>query len=428
LNPSKRGLIAILVATVIAGGLGYLIQALVPVWLNDPGAYLQFSVFWSTTFLLVSLLSGVQQEVTRAVRPVDVNDLEVGLRAPLRAGISLFRAGAIIACAVILLMVTTAALWGPLLFSTQAYGLVGAMTLALVGYLIIAILSGEFYGLGRFSAVAATTVADAVVRAILVLVPLVLGLGLLPIAYGVAMPFLITAVCVWGVSRRGSRGKYRLDVSIGRLLRNSGQAMLGALATGILISGLPSVLKFTSSGLGEGTLAALILALTLSRAPLVVPLLALQSYLVVLYRNMPTGAMLRAIRLMCAVFVATAILAFAVWWIGRDLLLRLYEAELVLDGGALAMVVASGGATAALCVVAPVLLAQGMHGRFLAAWATSAGTTAFLLTFLGDSLPATIVAIALGPLVGCVLSLVMLRQRQGSLELDINPDSERPAA
>ena len=61
-----RGALAyVLGATVLAGLIGYVIQAVVPGF-TDADEYITFSVFWSIVYLVVSALSGVQQEVTRA--------------------------------------------------------------------------------------------------------------------------------------------------------------------------------------------------------------------------------------------------------------------------------------------------------------------------------------------------------------------------
>lgn len=425
MKSTKHGLIAILFATAFAGALGYILQALVPVWLRDPSDYLQFSVFWATTFLLVSMLSGLQQEISRTVHPIESLPSETGRADRGKPGRLLFQVGATVALLVALLVPATALFWGESLFPNNAPALVGAMTLALIGYLMIALLSGKFYGLSRFGFAAATTITDAVFRTILVLVPLAIGLGLTPVAYGVALPFSFAAILIWAISRRRLNGRYYVDVGAGKLLRNGGQAMLAALATGVLISGLPTVLRLTSSGLSEQTLAALILALTLTRAPLVVPLLALQSYLVVGYRNSPSSAASRAIKLTLGLFAVTAVVAALVAWVGYDLLVALYGSTFALDGFTLAFVVVSGGATAALCIIAPALLAAGLHSRYLAGWAISAVATIVLLAIFGQSLTGTIAAIAIGPLSGCLLCLAMLRTR---IPNPTNPQSAAPPA
>ncbi|GAA1328761.1 hypothetical protein GCM10020360_26640 [Nonlabens tegetincola] len=293
------------------------------------------------------------------------------------------------------------------------------MVLALAGYVMIAVLSGELYGLERYGFASATTIVDAVLRAVLVIGVLTIGMGLVPVAFAVALPFGVAAITVWALSRRAVNGRYSIDVSLRQLLGNSVQTMAAALATGVLISGLPMILRLTSSSLGDETLAALLLALTLTRAPLVVPLLALQSYLTVSYRNSPDLAVRRALYLAGGVLLVCVGVAALVWVFGHRILYAIYGDAFALDGRSLALVVFSGGATAALCVVAPALLAKGKHSQFLLGWASAAGTTIALLLIFGQTLFGAILAIAGGPMVGALVCIFLI----GNPVQGANPES-----
>ena len=407
---ARRGLVAILAATVIAGAAGYVLQALVPLWLSTPAEYLQFGVFWATTFLLVSMVSGFQQEVTRAIRPVE--DADVSQSAGSATTRTLGRTTLVVILGAILVALLITVIASDRLFPISPAMLGLALAIGLSGYVGISVLSGIFYGLESYGLAATTTVLDSVLRFFAVLIPVSLGLGLVPAAFGIVLPFVGTAVVMWLVARKRLTGRYRIDVETKRLLLNGAQAMLAALATGVLISGLPSILKLTSSSLGETSLAGIVLALTLTRAPIVVPLLALQSYLVVTYRRLGERAWIRAIALFGAVAVLTVILSLAAWAVGPWFLETIYGADFVLTGVELALILASGGATGGLCVVAPALLARSLHGRYLVCWLASALTTVIALLVADGSVIATILAIAVGPLVGCVLSLALLKSNR----------------
>ena len=56
---------AVLAATGVAGGLGYVIQALVGIGLT-PAEYTRFGIFWGAVYLVVGGIAGIQQEVARA--------------------------------------------------------------------------------------------------------------------------------------------------------------------------------------------------------------------------------------------------------------------------------------------------------------------------------------------------------------------------
>ena len=68
-DSAGSGLRAVLIATAIAELSAMPSQLLAPALLTDEAAYVAFSVFWSTLYLGVSAMSGVQQEVTRAAHP-----------------------------------------------------------------------------------------------------------------------------------------------------------------------------------------------------------------------------------------------------------------------------------------------------------------------------------------------------------------------
>jgi len=411
---SPGGLSLILGATVISGAAGYLLQILMPLWLDTPDTYLRFGVFWATTFLLVSMISGVQQEVSRAVtlRPngdAHLSDVRSGgARRTLGGSAAAFVGLAILAALIVTLI------GGRSLFGGDVVTLGGALLIACVGYTLVAVLSGVFYGIEAFGFAAATTVLDATLRFALVLAIALLGLGLVPIAYGVAIPFALTALLIGLATQSKLRGRVRIDVGVRALVVNAGQAMLAALATGVLISGLPTILSLTSLALGETALAGIVLALTLTRAPLVIPLLALQSYLVVSYRKALNRARTRALQLSAAIAVLSVLLASIIWAFGPWALGAIYGGEFALTGVQLALVIASGGATAGLCAVAPALLSQGRHPQFLGVWAISAIATVVALLFTSGSVEATLGAIALGPLIGWCVAFFLLRGGKGS--------------
>lgn len=408
----RNPLVLLLGATVLSGGIGYVLQILVPLWLDTPETYVPFAVFWATTFLLVSMISGVQQEISRAVHlraPNSVADRGSGRTSdePRAAGDTLVRSSIVfvIIAAVIAILVT--AVGGVSLFGAQQWELGGALALACVGYALVAVLSGLFYGAEAYTLAAGTTVLDALLRFGMMLTIALLGLGLVPIAYGVALPFLLTALIIGCIAHRRLRGRLSLDVGARKLVIQASQAMLAALATGVLISGLPTILSFTSGGLGDTALAGIVLALTLTRAPIVIPLLALQSYLVVTYRKLATASWRRALLLSAAVAGLTLVVAMLLWAFGPQLLSAVYGNSFALSGPQLALVVASGGTTAGLAAAAPMLLARGHHSRYLAVWALAAVITVAALMFTRDSVDGTLIAIAAGPLIGWVASFLM---------------------
>ncbi len=207
----RRGLVYILAAMAIAGGCGYLIQLAAPALLADARAYLVFSVFWSTLYLFGSAVSGIQQEVTRATHssaepagPTSLRTVAIGAVGILGAltvvvGFALSRGA----------------------FSAAPVEMTLWFGVGIIGYLLMSVLAGVLYGLEMWSSIAAMTIADALIRAALVLLGLTLGLPVGVLAAFIAVPFGLAVAIVWLGVRRRVVGKYILDVGPRRLSLNA---------------------------------------------------------------------------------------------------------------------------------------------------------------------------------------------------------------
>jgi O-antigen/teichoic acid export membrane protein len=396
---ASSGLGYVLGATIVAGGLGYVIQGVVPIFVA-PSEYVVFSVFWATLYLIVSALSGAQQEVTRASRPATKGSAAVGWR--------LVRFAFVIVAISVIVVAGTAPLWAPSVLSAEWIPLTVALLAGVVGYTLVAVLSGALYGLRSWPAVAALTVMDATVRVCAVIVALIVGAGIVGLSWAVALPFAVAFGVVLLISRDRLRGSLTIDASLARLLRNAASTVTAALCTGILISGLPLVLQLTLSDAPTAMLASLILVITLTRAPLVIPLLALQSYLVVTFRDQPDGARGRLLRWGGLLGAVTAVLAIAAASIGPWVLDVVYAGKYELPGVVIGAIVASAGITAGLCLTGPALIAADEHGLYLLGWLfASAGVIALLFLPLAP-IEAALLALIAAPLAGIAIHVSAL--------------------
>lgn len=395
------GLTWILGATVVAGGLGYLIQAAVPAFLTGE-QYVVFSVFWSVVYLVVSGLAGVQQETTRASRSSDT-----GRGWPiLRRFASIYAVGAA------LVIAASAFFWAPRVFGDHAVALVAALAAAAVGYTFVAVISGALYGVRDWRGVAGMTVTDAVLRAITVGVAVLLGLGVAVTGWAVALPFAAAAAILWIVTGRGIRNRVEVDATLRVLLRQSLQTVGASIATGVMISGLPFLLGIAPLGVDAALLASLILVITLTRAPLVIPLLALQSYLVVTLRDHPAQARRRVLTWGAGLLALTAVLAGLAVFVGPWVIGLLYGDRYELPSGVYAAIVGSAGLTGLLCITGPAVLSAQRHTAYLAGWATASVVTVAMLFVPIDGLTRVLVALVAGPIVGVVVHAVTIGRRR----------------
>jgi len=391
----RGGLAYVLGATVVAGGIGYVIQALVPAFTSSTD-YLAFSIFWSAVYLSATALSGIQQEITRA-----------STSQPDASGWR-FLAGFTLACAGIaaVVIVATGPLWAGRVFVTDAAALVVALAVAAVGYTLVAGLSGALYGVRNWPGVAGMTVADSALRLIAIVLALAAGAGVVGLGWAVALPFLVAVILMWALTGAGVRRRLALDTGFAGLARNSARTVAASVASGLLISGLPFLLGLTSSALPSSVLASLILVLTLTRAPLVIPLLALQSYLVVTFRDAGRGTGRRVLLWGGGLVAVTAVLAAVATFVGPWVVSLLYADRYELPAYAYAAIVAGAGLTGLLCITGPAVLAAGRHSLYLAGWAAASVATIAYLLIRPATLPDVLAALVVGPMVGVVVHAV----------------------
>jgi hypothetical protein len=395
----KRGLAFILGATAVAGACGYLIQLAAPALLDDAHAYLAFSVFWSTLYLFGSAVSGVQQEVTRATHPSP--------RSERRSMLRIFTIGAVLVLIGVTVLVGFAL--APSAFAPAPVAMTVWFGVGLVGYLLMSVLAGVLYGLESWATIAGLTIADALIRAALVTAGLAHGVPIGALAALIAIPFGLAVGIVWLTVRRRLVGRFVLDVGPRALSMNALRTCMGAGAMGVLVTGLPLLLRTAMPTADPVFLAGLILVITITRAPLIIPLMALQSYLVVEFRRSSVhvwGVLSRYLLILASV---TAVLAGAAWVGGPALIDFISEERFVVEPATAAVVVASAGLVAAMCITGPALLARGLHNRFLAGWVLAASATILFLILPLETGLRTALALLAAPALGVIVHVFSVR-------------------
>ena len=395
--PVKRpsGAVLILLATVLAGGSGYLLMPLVAADLG-PAGYAAFAVFWSALYLIISALSGVQQEIARATQPRSAPTQE-RLR-PIARNFAL-----VVAAAVLVGTLGTAPLWVSAVFPQQGWSLVWPLAAGVSAYVIVAVVGGVLYGLRIWPFIAVMIAVDGVMRLALVaaLLPFTSDLGF--IAWAVAAPFVLTPLLVWPLLRRHVVNRSELDVTFRPLTWNVARTVIGSASTGVLVSGFPLLLAATSGNESASAIGALVLAITLTRAPIVIAVMSLQSYLVIHFRAQAAAVWPALLRILALIVAATLVLSALVYWLGSPALVLLVGPDYYLNGGVLALLVASAGLVGALCATGPAVLARSQHMIFTAGWVVAAAATIVLLLLPGPLETRAIVALAVGPALGLLV-------------------------
>lgn len=389
----------ILGATVVSGAAGYLVTWLVAIR-AEPADYAWFATLWSALFLAVGSLGGLQQEVTRAAGHHDSSE---GSALPR------FVAGA--AAVAALVLAAASPLWAPLLAGDPA--LVAILVVGCAAYCLVAGVSGALYGALAWAPISALIAVDGLLRLVGVVVVLAVAGPDARLALAVALvaPFPLALVLVTPFAAARLRG-LRADVPTPRLARQAAGAVAAAAGSAVLISGFPALAAAAAGDLSARLLAPLLLALMLTRAPIVIPAMALQSLLVVLFRD--TGRLRPVVLTVGIVVGVAAALSALAALIGPPLILAVFGPAYAIEPAVVGALVASSGLIAAIIVAGAGLLAASRHGAYVGGWLVAAGVTVAVLLAPGEPLARILAAAIAGPLAALAVDVAALLMRRRS--------------
>lgn len=388
----------ILGATAVSGGIGYLIMVVMP-WLVAPATYGSFTIAWSVIYLLVASLAGVQQETTRA-------SAEGGDGTGWR---TLWQYASTVAVLAGLVVAVSSLWWAPRVFPIGTVPLVLALIAAVGGYTLVAAYSGALYGLRLWPQIAGMTVIDSVARLVLIAFVVVVGSGIEALGLAIALPFGLAVAAMVVISRRRVRSALALDRPVPGLLRNSMSTVGASVSTGLLISGVPFVLGMYFPAGGDqspAVLVTLLFLINVTRAPLVIPLLALQSYFIVTFRDHEQGLGRRLAVWVGAILGIAAIAAALSALVGPWILSLLPAGYVSLPPLVFGMIVLGAGMTGLLCVTGAAALARDRHQLNIAGWALACVVFLAILSVPGDMTIRVTSALLIGPAAGVLAHVV----------------------
>ncbi|WP_458318444.1 hypothetical protein [Mycolicibacterium brisbanense] len=388
-------------ATAITALCGYAVLYLAARAL-EPAGFSVFSVFWGAFGLVTGAANGLLQEATREVRAVSVNPfVGPGPRThPLRVAALV----GLVAAAVI---AGTSPLWAPHVFVESPVLSVVLLSAGLAGFCMHATLLGMLAGVNRWSQYGALMVTDAVIRVAVAAGTVVLGWELVGFLWAT-----VAGAVAWLILLIASPAT-RLAAELvtaggpGTFLRGAAHSIAAAGASAILVMGFPVLLKATSADLGAAG-GVVILAVTLTRAPLLVPLTAMQGNLIAHFVDQ-RSARLRALLAPAAVVAGLGgVGVLAAGLLGPWLLQVAFGPEYRANGALLAWLTAGAVAIAMLTLTGAAAVAAALHRAYAAGW-ISATVAAVALLLLPVGLETrTVIALLCAPLVGIAVHLVAL--------------------
>ena len=408
--PSPGGSLSrVAVATVVAAISGYLVLLLAARALGADG-YAAFAVFWAAYGLVTGTQNGQLQETTRAVRRARERGHGTGARPmPMNA---------LMGVALAAVVAVTSLAWAGVVFESDRVESVLLLTAGVAAFGLYAGLGGVLSGLGRWGVFSTLLVVDAVIRLLLTVVAVAAGWGLHAfLVITVAGTVSTAVVLVISAGARGALGA-RGDVPSADLARNVFTAMAAALASAVLVMGFPVLISLSSDGL-DASAGAVILAVTLTRAPLLVPLNSFQGVLISRFVD-DRDHILRSVAAPAAAVLAVGLLGtLAAWLIGPWLLETVFGSDYRLSGVAVAALTAGAVAMAMLTLTGAMALATGRHRLYATGWWCATAVSVGLL-FIPAGLTVRVpIALMVGPLVGIVVHLLAAR---GPSAHDVPPE------
>lgn len=393
------------VATALTALCGYAVLYLAARDL-DPAGFSVFGVFWGAFGLFTGAANGLLQEATREVRSVGYSDVITGPRThPMRVA-------AVIGVVAALLIAGTSPLWSGHVFVEAQLLSVVLLSVGLAGFSLHATLLGMLAGVGRWTQYGSLMVTDAVIRFAVALATFALGWGLVGFLWatvGGAVAWLIMLI-----ASPSTRAAARLLTPGGTatFIRGAGHAITAAGASAILVMGFPVLLKATSGDLGS-TGGVVILAVTLTRAPLLVPLTAMQGNLIAHFVDQRTKRLRALIGPAIAVLGIGGVGVLAAGLAGPWLLSSAFGADYQAGGALLAWLTAAAVSIALLTLTGAAAVAAALHRAYSLGWVAATVVATMLLLLPLPLETRTVVALLCGPLVGIAVHLVALARPSG---------------
>lgn len=405
---------ALSAATIVVAVAGYAVIVVAGRALDTVG-YEAFTVFWGLFFALAGLLDGLLQETTRTVASQRVTadtPSDAAADQPRRSAARPLLVTAGFAAVTAALALGTAPLWAdqviPADSGLRGWG-VALLALGLASYAFQAAVCGLLSATTRWGTYAWLISVDSAIRVVLALVAWALGWHLLAfLVVTVLGAFTWLGTLLLSPATRSLLGELA-DVPTGEFIRRTIKAMLASGANAVLITGFPVLITVTSGPeVAAGALAAVITAVTLTRAPVLVPLQRFQPALIVHFATR-RERILRACIAPCALVAGVALVGgVAAYWLAEPIMLWFFDADLVSAPIVLAALTVASGSTAVLMITGSATHAAERHTLYLAGWAVATVVAVALLAV--DASPETraVLSLGLAPLVGAAVHLGFL--------------------
>jgi len=250
---------------------------------------------------------------------------------------------------------------------------------------------------------------------LLALAVAIIASSLIGLEAAAAAPALVWLLLLLVPAVRAPAGS-RADVGTARLTSFNLQAMLSSASWAVLVTGFPTLLEITSPGADAAEVAIVILAVSVTRSPIMIPLQAFQGVLITTIADAePSRRLTSVLRILGILLAGGALLAIVVAAVGPWLVRAVYGAQYDPSPPLLGFLTLAAASMASLVLTGASTIALNNHRAYTLGWVLAAVAAALLLWILplGVSPRATL-ALGLAPLTGiCVHLRAIVRADEG---------------
>lgn len=387
----------VLGASLVSGVSGYLALILAARTLS-PADNAEFLVFWGTVFALYGVLIGVTTETTRAVTTARDDRPATTPLMPVVVGFGL---------TLVAVVALSGLVWAPAVLGADWLALLGATALGSALFAVHVAVSGVASGRGAWSGYSLLVAGETASRLLLFVVVALTAASVtgFAVASAVASGFWLLATLF---SRRyRDLWNQRVEADVRGLLRRLVASCSATGVSALLLVGYPVLLRVTTPDDVFAGAAPLVLAVSLCRAPLLVPLGAYQNVVV---SKVAAHGVRALVPVLVGLGAVTAVGALAAWPVG-PWALRLVNPDYHVDGPVFAGLVLGAGLVAVLTVTGAAAVALDHHTVYLAGWIAATVTTLGVLLLPGMLEARVVTSLLVGPAVGVLVHLVWGRRR-----------------
>lgn len=397
-------------ASLVSAAAGYLVIWFVPRILTKADNA-EFLAFWSALFLLFGVLGGIQTETIRYVTAGSPADAARVRRADTGTGVPLISVALAVSVAVSVILATTSFLWGPAVLGPNWMVLVLVLCGACIAFSVHVALAGVLSGRHRWGSFSALVASESAFRLVLVLI---VGLvasstaGVAAAAGGGALAWALLSVFSSPV--REAFGQ-RLEGPVRDFVSKVGHASIATAASASLVVGFPILYRITTPAEVYLGSAPLLLAILLTRAPLMVPLGTFQSVAIAHFvRHRRRGlAALKPIALMIGAVAVVG--SAAAYLIGPWLMVLLFGPDYAVAPWILAGLTAAAAILALLTLTGGMCVALNRHRISSLGWVIAGVLTLVILLLPLNADLRAVASLLLGPLVGVTIHTIALARR-----------------